>query len=171
MVIESARGDDRVKANYLPTTLSSAVWSWLINLPGGSIYNEDQVCARFIENFQGTYEHPSIIETLKTIKQKHDESLWDYEKHFYITRNTIPYIQDMEIINAFRDEVSDVKTVEEITMKKARTMADPLAAWPEPGSLNHVTRGHRGRWCRTIRRSTQQIIETITIFYYPSVYL
>jgi hypothetical protein len=29
----------------------------------------------FIENFQGTYEHPSTTEILKTIKQKHDESL------------------------------------------------------------------------------------------------
>jgi hypothetical protein len=29
----------------------------------------------FIENFQGTYKHPSIAETLKTIKKKHDESL------------------------------------------------------------------------------------------------
>jgi hypothetical protein len=28
----------------------------------------------FIENFQGTYERPSTAETLKTIKQKHDES-------------------------------------------------------------------------------------------------
>jgi hypothetical protein len=29
----------------------------------------------FIENFQGTYEHPSTAKTLKTIKQKHDERL------------------------------------------------------------------------------------------------
>jgi hypothetical protein len=28
----------------------------------------------FIENFQGTYEHPSTAETLKTIKKNHDES-------------------------------------------------------------------------------------------------
>jgi hypothetical protein len=29
----------------------------------------------FMKNFQGTYERPSTVETLKTIKQKHDESL------------------------------------------------------------------------------------------------
>jgi hypothetical protein len=33
-------------------------------------------------------------------------------------RNTTPYLQDIEIINAFRDGVSDIKTVEEIAMKK-----------------------------------------------------
>jgi fructose 1,6-bisphosphatase len=81
----------------------------------------------FIGNFQGTYECPSITETLKTIKQKHDESLQDYMKCFYNPRNTILYIQDIEIINAFRDRVSDLKTVEEIAMNKPKMVADLLA--------------------------------------------
>jgi hypothetical protein len=66
----------------------------------------------FIRNFQGTCERPSTTETLKTIKQKHDESLHDYVKHFCNGRNDIPHIQDIEIINAFHDGVSDLKTVE-----------------------------------------------------------
>jgi hypothetical protein len=78
----------------------------------------------FIRNFQGTYEHLSTSETLKTIKQKHDESLRDYVKHFCTARNDIPYIQDIKIINAFHDGVSDLKTVEEIAMKKPKTVAD-----------------------------------------------
>ena len=63
-------------------------------------------------DIQGTYERSSIVETLKTIRQKHDESLWDYVKHFCNARNVIPYIHHIEIINAFRNEVSDIKTVE-----------------------------------------------------------
>jgi hypothetical protein len=49
-------------------------------------------------------------------------------KHFYNAKNVIPYIQDIEIINALRDRVSDIKTMEEITMKKPRMlmMADLL---------------------------------------------
>jgi hypothetical protein len=81
----------------------------------------------FIRNFQGTYEHPSTAETLKTIKQKHDERLQDYVKHFCNARNAIPYIQDIEIINAFCDRVSDIKTVEEIAIKKPRMVVDLLA--------------------------------------------
>jgi hypothetical protein len=81
----------------------------------------------FIGNFQGTYECPSTTETLKTIKQKHDESLLDYMKSFYNARNAIPYIQDIEIINAFHAGVSDLKTVEEIFMKKPKTMVDLLS--------------------------------------------
>jgi hypothetical protein len=80
----------------------------------------------FIGNFQGTYERPSTAETLKTIKQKHNESLRDYVKCFCNARNDIPYIQDIKIINAFRDGVSDFKTVEEIAMKKPKMMADLL---------------------------------------------
>jgi hypothetical protein len=119
MTIETAGGDNQVKANYLLTTLSSTARSWLINLLEGTIYNWDQLYAMFIGNFQGTYERPSTIETLRTIKKKHDESFQDYMKHFCNARNAISYIQDIEVINAFCDGVSDIKTVEEITMKKA----------------------------------------------------
>jgi hypothetical protein len=126
-VIEAAGGDDRVKANFLPTVLSGAARLWLINLPEGSIHSWDQLCAMFIGNFQGTYERPSTTETLKTIKQKHDESLRDYVKCFCNDRNGIPYIQDIKIINIFRDGVSDVKIVEEIAMKKPKMVVDLLA--------------------------------------------
>jgi hypothetical protein len=85
-----------------------------------------QLCAMFIGIFLGTYECPSTAETLKTIRQKHDESLRDYVKHFYNARNAIPYIQDIEIINAFCNGVSDIKTMEEIDMKKPMTVADLL---------------------------------------------
>jgi hypothetical protein len=81
----------------------------------------------FIKNFHGTYERPSTTETLKTIKQKYDKSLRDYVKCLCNVRNGIPHIQDIEIINAFCDGISDVKTVEEIAMKKPKTVTDLLA--------------------------------------------
>jgi hypothetical protein len=49
------------------------------------------------------YERPSTAKTLKIIRQKHDESLQDYVKYFCNARNTILYIQDIKIINAFHD--------------------------------------------------------------------
>jgi hypothetical protein len=42
-------------------------------------------------------------------------------------RNTIPFIQDIEIINALHDGVSDIKNVELIATKKPKTVADLLA--------------------------------------------
>jgi hypothetical protein len=94
-VIEATGEDDRVKANYLPMVLSSTTRSWLINLPEESIYTWDQLCAMLIENFQATYERLSTAEALKTIKQKHDESLWYYVQYSCNVRNVIPYIQDI----------------------------------------------------------------------------
>jgi hypothetical protein len=125
--IEAAGGDDRVNANYLPTALVSATRSWFINLLEGSIYTWDKLCVIFIENFQGMYECLSTTETLKIIRQRHDKSLWDYVKHFCKTRNAIPYIEDIEIINVFHDGVSDIKIMEEIVMKKTKTVVDLLA--------------------------------------------
>jgi hypothetical protein len=48
-------------------------------------------------------------------------------KHFCNARNAIPHIQNIKIINAFRDGVIDLKTVEEIAMKKPKMVADLLA--------------------------------------------
>jgi hypothetical protein len=92
MVIEATGGDDRVKVNYLPTALFGTTRSWLINPQEGSIYNWDRLCAMFIGNFQGTYERLSTGDTIKTIMQKDDESLWDYVKCFCNARNSIPYV-------------------------------------------------------------------------------
>jgi hypothetical protein len=47
---------------------------------------------------------------LKSIKQKPDESLRYYVKGFFSARNDISYIQDIEIINTFRDGVSNIKS-------------------------------------------------------------
>jgi hypothetical protein len=56
----------------------------------------------------------------------HDENLRGYVKHFCNARNAILYMQDIEIINVFYDVVNDIKTVEVITMRKPKTVADLL---------------------------------------------
>jgi hypothetical protein len=47
-------------------------------------------------------------------------------KHFYNVINAILNIQDIVIINAFCDGVSDIKIVEEIAMKKPKIVTDIL---------------------------------------------
>lgn len=56
--IRAAGGDKNVMANYLPTVLEGSAWSWLLNLPVGSIYTWEQLCDLLIVNFQGTYNRP-----------------------------------------------------------------------------------------------------------------
>jgi hypothetical protein len=45
---------------------------------------------------------------------------------FLQCQNAIPYVQDIKIINAFCGGISDIKTVEEITMKKPKIVVDLL---------------------------------------------
>ena len=49
--IRAAGGDENVMANYLPTVLEGSAWSWLLNLPVGSIYTWEQLCDLLIANF------------------------------------------------------------------------------------------------------------------------
>jgi hypothetical protein len=82
-------------------------------------------------------------------------------KHFCNAKNANLYIQDIEIINAFHNKVSDIKIVEEIAMKKPKMVADLLTvagvcieaseAWAQ--LLESRGRGPQGR--RMIVRSTQ----------------
>jgi hypothetical protein len=92
-------------------------------------------------------------------------SLREYVKCFYNARNAIPYIQNIEIINAFCDGVSNIKTVEEITIKNPKwwsicwqsLTSASRSQRPELGSLNHATKGPQRRRSRKIGRSTQWI--------------
>jgi hypothetical protein len=53
-------------------------------------------------------------------------SLCNYVKRFCNAKNANPHIQDTEIIIAFCNGISDIKTVKEIAMKKPKTMTDLL---------------------------------------------
>jgi hypothetical protein len=102
----------------------------------------------------------------RSYKKKHDESLRDYVKYFSNTRNVILYIQDIRIINAFCDGVSDIKIVEEIAMKKSKMVVDLLvvadvcieASEAQARLLESHGKGPR-RKSRMIGRSTQPIME------------
>jgi hypothetical protein len=48
-------------------------------------------------------------------------------KCFCNAKNAILNIQDIEIINTFRDGAGDIKTVEEIATKKPKMVTDLLA--------------------------------------------
>jgi hypothetical protein len=82
-------------------------------------------------------------------------------KYFCNTKNAIPNIQEIKIINAFRDRVTDIQTIEEITMKKPKVMANLLAIADECIEASEVQaplldackRPPQRRRSRRIRRS------------------
>ena len=70
---------------------------------------------------------PPTSETLRQLKQKHDESLKDFMTRFYKVRNEITEIEDIEVILAFKDAIRDVKTVEMVAERKPKTVAELLS--------------------------------------------
>jgi hypothetical protein len=80
----------------------------------------------FIRKLQGTYECPSTVETLKTIKQKHDESLCDFIKHF-CNLGISPRTSRTSRSSTPSMMASAISRLEEIAMKKPKTVVDLLA--------------------------------------------
>lgn len=68
---------------------------------------------------------------LKNIKHKPNESLMEYVRHSCNVHNAIPNIQEIKVINAFHDDVTDITTVERVGIKKPKTVAELLAVADE----------------------------------------
>ena len=75
--IKAAGGSQNAMANYLSVILSPTVQDWLTGLPANSISSWGDLCAKFINNFQGTFTKPRVEWDLYQIHQKKGESLLD----------------------------------------------------------------------------------------------
>ena len=53
-------GQNAMATNYLPVVLSPTVQDWLTGLPVNSINSWGDFCAKFIDNFQGTFMKPGV---------------------------------------------------------------------------------------------------------------
>src|SRR6266542_532735 len=94
-------------ANYLPVVLSPTVQDWLMRLPENSINSWGDLCAKFIDNFQGTFTKPGVEWDLYHIHQKKGEFLLEFIRWFIKKKNSIASISDTVIMAAFRKEVKD----------------------------------------------------------------
>ena len=96
--------------------LKDGARSWLLNLQHGSISSWDEMCDRFVANFQGTRDRPPAAGDLRRVKQQPGEDLQKYIQRFNNTRLKIPKVTDEAIISAFSDDVRDVKMKEELAI-------------------------------------------------------
>ena len=55
--------------------LKDGAYSWLLNLPPGSISSWDKIRDRFVANFQGTRDCPPAAGDLRLVKQQQGETL------------------------------------------------------------------------------------------------
>src|SRR6266540_836563 len=105
--IKAAGGNQNTMANYFPVVLSPTVQDWLTGLPANSINSWGDLCAKFINNFQGSFTKPGVEWDLYQIAQKKNESLRDYIRWFMKKKNTIPGASDPVVMASFRTGIRD----------------------------------------------------------------
>ena len=103
-------------ANWFPMALKDGTRTWLLNLPPSMISSWDEMCTRFITNFQRTHDRPPAMSDLRRIKQQPGEPLQKYIQRFNNARLKIPRVTEEAIISTFSDGVRDIKMKEELAI-------------------------------------------------------
>src|SRR6266540_2026822 len=124
MVIKATGGRQNAMANYLPVVLAPTVKDWLTGLLENSIDSWEDLCTKFIDNFQGTYTKPRVNWDLYQIDQKKNESLQEFIRWFIKKKNSIPGVSDAIIMAAFRKGVKDPDLLKKMSRKQLRTVKE-----------------------------------------------
>src|SRR5436190_24294921 len=111
-------------ANYLPVILSPAVQDWLTGLLENSINSWGDLCAKFINNFQGTFTKPGVEWDLSRIHQKKGESLREFTQQFIKKKNSISSVSGAVVMSTFRKGVKDPDLLKKMSKKPPRTMKE-----------------------------------------------
>src|SRR5438105_11277720 len=111
-------------ANYLPVILSPTVQDWLTGLPANSISSWGDLCAKFIDNFQGTSMKPGVEWDLYQIHQKKGESLQEFIRRFMKKKNTVLGVSDAVVMVAFQRGVKDPDLLKKLSKRQPATMKE-----------------------------------------------
>src|SRR6266540_3929708 len=120
MAIKVVGGGQNAMVNYLPVVLSPTVQDWLTGLPANSINSWEDLCAKFIDNYQGTFMKPGVEWDLYQIHQKKGESLREFIRQFMKKKNSIPDVSDVVIMAASRKGVKDPDLLKKKSRKPQR---------------------------------------------------
>src|SRR5947207_6471549 len=111
-------------ANYLPVVLSPAGQDWLTGLPENSINSWGDLCAKFIDNFQGTFMKPGVEWDLYQTHQKKGESLREFIWRSMKKKNTIPGVGDVVVMAAFRRGVKDPNLLKKLSRRQSEMVKE-----------------------------------------------
>src|SRR5213080_2363933 len=111
-------------ASFLQIVLASLVEDWLTGLPENSVDSWGDLCARFIDNFQGTFTKPGVEWDLYQIHQKKGESLREFIRRFMKKKNTIPGVSDAVVMASFRKGVKDPDLLKKLSRRQPETIKE-----------------------------------------------
>jgi hypothetical protein len=96
--ILAAGGDETIMANYFPVALIGTAWSWLMNLPEGTLTSWQEPCLQFTANFESAYARPCNKTDLHAVRQCLGESLRSFIQQFSQIHNIIPRISNTFVV-------------------------------------------------------------------------
>jgi hypothetical protein len=107
-------GNNAIMAKYFPVALTGMVWSWLMNLPEGSLTCWVKLCRQFTTNFKSAYARPVNEVNLHAMQQRLGESLRSFIQRFSQVQNTISCISNTFVVVALRQGMRDEKMLEKL---------------------------------------------------------
>jgi hypothetical protein len=111
-------------ANYFPVSLTYTAWSWLMNLPLGSLFSWEELCRQFTANFESAYSQFVNEADLYVVQQRSGESLQSFIQRFSQVRNTIPHISNASVVVAFQRGVRDHKILEKLATHDVQDISE-----------------------------------------------
>src|SRR6266540_97538 len=82
------------------------------------------ICAKFIDNFQGTFTNPGVEWDLYQIHQKKNKTLRDYIRRFMKKKNTIPGASDPVVMASFRTGIRDPDLLKKLARRAPESVKD-----------------------------------------------
>jgi hypothetical protein len=105
--IEVAGGSNTTKVVYFLMPLETAPLMWLESLRKDSIDSWDDLKAVFTDNFQGAITRVGTHHDLSQCQQERNKLMRSYTHRFFDTSATIANISKQDVINRFRNGISD----------------------------------------------------------------
>lgn len=100
-VVEAAGGNDTTMMLNFPDVMEQTPLTWLESLCPDSIDSWHALKKAFVTNYQGSFEGPGNKYDLRSCKQRHDESLREFNRRFWAIKATCVPIPDNEVTDYF----------------------------------------------------------------------
>ncbi|CAO2209941.1 unnamed protein product [Urochloa humidicola] len=114
-------------ANYLPVMLMKECRNWLGGLPRDSIDSWERLTELFTSNYHGTWERHSSKRLLGQLRQRKNETLRKFIQRFSKKRNSIPFVDERDVITAFQRGIANGVLINRWTHRPPRTVNEMFA--------------------------------------------
>ncbi|XP_043702532.1 uncharacterized protein LOC122652752 [Telopea speciosissima] len=119
-------GFNVVSCRSFPTSLKGPTVLWFTKLKPNSIRSFIELARAFVSRFLSSVKQKKMAANLLTVKQRPDESIWDYISRFNGEALEIKDLDDDMCFNALHNGVTNHDLVKSLALKLVTTMSQLL---------------------------------------------